>query len=427
MKTIIKYISILIYLFLSLMGCSSTEVSGTGSQAGNGIVTATIVYNDSTVAGGAEVYIRNANFLKDTSDSQTENYSVLVDSYGKLNVSMDTDNDYILEIRDNSGYSVLVICSTAAYTSDTLNFDTLYMERVSEFYGTVDVSNIPKDVPVYVQVYGMNKIEKVDSLGKFQFKDMPHGTYNLKILPYHPDYLAVDSQKVALGADDSIEAGTFLLPHDFWKDTVIIREILDLNGLNSLGVESVVKRDPMGRIRDLLLLDRGIDTLPPSIGNLQLHFLLLAKNNIKMIPGELGKMLSLERLVLAKNRISSFPAELVELRNLRDLDLNENSLSSLPPDCGKLRYLKSFKCTRNSLTSIPASIGMIENLKVLDLYDNEISILPFEIIYLKNLEMLDVDYNRLRGLPTEIADWVDQYSRNEEWFATQSNPRYISE
>lgn len=414
-----------VWLFISLLifssGCSNSDVAGTGSQAGNGIVTAVVVYDDSTVASNAEVYVRQSDYLKDTSNNSIEEYVSLVDNYGRVNLELDTETDFVIEIRDNNGYALLAVCSTNAYVGDSLNFDTLYLEKDAVFFGEVDISNLPKDVPVYVQVYGMNKIEKVDSLGYFKFDHMPHGKYSLKIVPGHTDYLPVDSQNIALGPEDSLEAGKFLLPQDFWKDTVIIREILDLNGLNSTSVDSVVKRDPFGRIRDLLLFGKNIDTLPPSIGDLGLHVLLLAENNLTDIPGELGRMQSLEHLDLAKNSISILPLGFTELRNLRYLDLNENSLSSLPPDFGKLRFLNHFKCRQNQLHELPGSIGMIEHLENLDLYDNVLDKLPFEILNITTLQLLDLQYNRLKNQPTLIKQWINEYSNNSAWEITQKD------
>lgn len=426
-RVILNNIKKCLFLWLLLLftllysGCSNSDVAGTGSQAGNGIVTAVVVYNDSTVASNAEVYVRETNYLRDTSNSSTEEYVSLVDNHGKVNLELDTETDFVIEIRDNNGYAALALCSTNAYLGDSLNFDTIYLEKEAEFFGEVDVSNLPKGVPVYVQVYGMDKLEKVDSLGHFKFGHMPHGTYSLKIVPGHPDYDPVDSQKVALGPEDSLEAGKFLLPQDFWKDTVIIREILDLNGLVSTAVDSVVKRDPFGRISDLLLFGKNIDTIPPSIGDLRLHVLLLAENNLTDLPKELGRMQSLEHLDLAKNSISLLPIGFTELRNLRYLDLNENSLSSLPPDFGKLRFLNHFKCRQNQLHELPGSIGMIEHLLNLDLYGNVLDKLPFEILNITTLQVLDVQYNRLRNQPEIIEKWINKYSNNSEWAVTQKN------
>jgi hypothetical protein len=404
-----------------LIGCSSTEVAGTGSQAGNGIVTATVIYDDNSTASSAEIYVRRADYLKDENDTTEEEYVDLTGDDGSLKLTLDSDIDYVVEVRDGNGFAVLAVCSTGAYIGDTLNLDTILIEKEATFSGEVDISGIPDSVLVYVQIYGIDKLAKVDSLGAFHFENIPSGSYELKIKPADPLFMPADSQRIALGPDDSLEAGIFLLPEDFWKDTVIIREILDLNNLDTLAVDSVVKRGSQGRITDLIIVGKGVDTLPPSIGQLRLDFLALSDNDISTIPEEIRHMLSLEQLDLAKNSISVLPMGMMELRNLRFLDLNDNSLTLLPPDFGKLRFLEQFSCRENALVSFNPSIGMLKYLKVLDLYNNEINLLPFEITFLKGIEILDVRYNNLLLLSPEIEEWIDANSNTSEWRATQSD------
>lgn len=420
-----KYLNIA-HLFLCLIllqllnGCSSSDISGTGSQAGNGIVTAVVLYEDSTVAENAEIYVRSTNYLKDTASNVVEDYITKIDNHGKMTIEMDPDSEFVIEIRDNKGYATLVHCSTNAYKGDSLDFDTLFMVKEAMFFGKVDLTNIPDYVPVYVQVYGMDKIEKVDHEGNFKFDKMPAGTYKVKILPAHQDYEPIDDQKIALGPNDSLEMSTILLHQDFWKDTLIIRDILDLNNLDTLSVDDVVERDSIGRINKLILIDRGIDTLPQQIGMLRLNTLILSGNNLSSIPFEIDKIQSLEYLDLARNNISKLVWTIVELRNLRYLDLSENSLDSLPEGLGKLRFLSHLACRENVLKSIPETIGMIEHLLTLDLYNNELRDLPAKITYLKDLENLDVRYNKLFSLSYELENWINTYSVNEDWKVTQS-------
>ncbi len=71
---------------------------------------------------------------------------------------------------------------------------------------------------------------------------------------------------------------------DIFCDAEVIREVLDLNGLNDLPVDSVAYAEG-GRIIALHLLSRNIDTLPDKITQLnELKSLIIITSNISSLP-----------------------------------------------------------------------------------------------------------------------------------------------
>ena len=94
------------------------------------------------------------------------------------------------------------------------------------------------------------------------------------------------------------------------------------------------------------------------------------------IPGELGKLASIEILDLAGNRLTgSIPAELGRLENLVTMDLHDNLLEgSLPAELSGLAKLHYLYLHDNNLTGeIPEELGDLYNLIRISLYGNEFS------------------------------------------------------
>ena len=72
----------------------------------------------------------------------------------------------------------------------------------------------------------------------------------------------------------------------------------------------------------------GLDTLYPSIGNLEnLYGLDLENNQIKTLPEEIGNLEKLKKLDLSFNKITEIPKEIENLNNLGRLVLGYNPLS----------------------------------------------------------------------------------------------------
>lgn len=423
---LMKYISNLLLIFALLL-CEFTrctlsgDISGTGSQAGNGNVLATVVNPDGTPSVNAEVFIRPKGFLKDTTEiTESPVPDAVTDSTGVFVIDTVAPGEYIVEINDGIQNATLVDCFKDSINVQAKNLGTIYLKPQGGIFGVVVRENIPSNINVYIQVYGLDQAREVDIYGDFSFYQIPAGTYNLRIFSSDTSLGTVDSETITVDPADELDAGTFILPFEYWRDTLIVREILDSNGHTDIPVDEVTT-EKNGRIGELDLTHRDISTIPLSIGDLRLTHLLLSENLISSLPDEIGKLASLEYLNCAMNQLTSLPRTIGNCNRLIHLDASDNHLtgSNIPFEIGKLSSLTYLGLQRNSIRRPPPSLGDLIQLKVLDLGFNQIDRLPFEITALHNLDFLSVNYNRLVHVPDEIEAWIDTYSFDKEWRKTQ--------
>jgi small GTP-binding protein len=130
----------------------------------------------------------------------------------------------------------------------------------------------------------------------------------------------------------------------------------------------------------------------------------LSRNQLRLLPAEIGELTNLTKLNLSGNPLKTLPAEIGELTNLSDLNLYGNRLTSLPAEIGELTNLTVLSLSGNQLKTLPAEIGELTNLTVLYLSGNQLKTLPAEIRKLTNLTGLDLSGNQLKTLPAEIGE-----------------------
>lgn len=417
-RKILFQLFLLLVLLLSGIGCSNNDTSGTGSHAGNCKVIAKVVYADSSNAVEVKVYIRKSNYLKDIDNVETEEF-LLTDSDGSFCNEFVDEDFYTIEATDEKGYSLASRCTTIIGFSDTINLGTLILQKDAFFYGNIDVTEIDSHKRTYVQIYGLNKVSEADSLGNFIIKDIPAGEHLLKIKTEDNSYTSLDNYEFSIKPDDTLNAGGLVFPEYFWKDTSVIRGILDINGLVSLPVDSVVKRGEDGRINELLLSNKNLDTLTPSIRTLHLTRLEIANNNLNWIPDQVKDIISLKYVDASGNNINLLPPSFPFLTNIEYLNVDDNVLYEIHPNIGIMESLEYFSCSGNDLTTLPGSIEKFENLKILNISNNKMDKLPFEILNLNTLEYVDVRYNKLVNQPSEISSWLDANSNVANWRDTQ--------
>ena len=351
--------------------CSMDVAGGFGSETTNGItVSGVVISQDGTPVEDVDIFIRTENFLKDTSDTQAVRVpDIITTSTGTFAIdSVDTGN-YFIEVNDGSRNAVLVKCNIYAFTPGTINLDTIQLQPSAGFYGIVDRENIPISENVYIQIYGIDRVQFVNTSGEFVFGGLPAGTHIIRAISSNPAHGILEADTITVDPAENRDAGTFLLPFEFWRDTVVVRQVLDVNGLINIPVSEVVVIGKEGRVVDLKLKGRNIKTLPPGIGELRLRFIRLHENEIDSLPEEMGKMLSLVHLMLRNNRIEY----------------------------------------------IPESFGNLTHLEHLDLSGNKLALLPESIVNLTNLDFLSVIHNRLHSVPPPIKIWLDTYSFEKNW------------
>jgi len=125
----------------------------------------------------------------------------------------------------------------------------------------------------------------------------------------------------------------------FADDSLVVREILDSLGLDTVAVKNVIVKRA-DRVSSLNLYNRGIDHLPSIILKLTaLKSLILINNRLKEIPEEIDQLNRLRGLYLTDNEIIELPESISDLVNLKYLFVNYNHLSDIPNRISNLSYV----------------------------------------------------------------------------------------
>jgi len=171
----------------ALLFCTpGLQATGGGSEgeARNASVAGQVFYqNGGMPASNAAVILRQSRFLADTGASvKAVAINDTTDGEGRFRVDSVDTGEYAVEINDRLGSAVLL--HTLVGPKDTLVWigpDTL--RPTGTLRGTIALPPGSSSSFVYVQVYGLQRIARMDSSGDFIFGDMPAGTYVFRITP----------------------------------------------------------------------------------------------------------------------------------------------------------------------------------------------------------------------------------------------------
>lgn len=186
-------------------------------------------------------------------------------------------------------------------------------------------------------------------------------------------------------------------------DSLAVRAILDINGLDSIPVEAVTP-ERAGRIQILAFSHRPVTTLPKELGVLtELTQLYVDSTGLTALPTEIGELTKLQVLFMGGNQLTGLPASIGNLKKLTTLTLENNKLTSLPSEIGGLDSLSVLNLPHNSLTSLPTAITGLPKLQALVVSHNQLSALPEAIGDMSGLLLLNLQNNGLENLPENIV------------------------
>jgi hypothetical protein len=181
----IKIAGIFCAIALTLFQCThSIAGSGGGSTTtDNASVSGQAFYMTGLPAKGAFVRIRPFDYVRAIGlepDSITRHDTTVSDS-GWYHINSLKTGEYRIEINDNTTSASLVKCSILT-PKDSLVLPADTLASYQTVLGKVDSTLLGK-APLYVQVFGMDRITTVDSAtGAFVFAAMPQGTYRLRVI-----------------------------------------------------------------------------------------------------------------------------------------------------------------------------------------------------------------------------------------------------
>jgi Leucine-rich repeat (LRR) protein len=161
--------------------------------------------------------------------------------------------------------------------------------------------------------------------------------------------------------------------------------------------------DNAEKAETLVMRNRGLKSLPSSIGNLtNLKVLNIGNNELTELPPEIGQLHNLVELSVESNSLTSLPKELLQLTKLKKLNLCINKLKDFPsvlPSSIEEIYLSA-----NGVVFIPNGIRNLKKLRIIDLADNEIEEIPWSVVFPDSVQKIDLYHNKLtRTTPTMFA------------------------
>ena len=191
-----------------------------------------------------------------------------------------------------------------------------------------------------------------------------------------------------------------------WEDdSLIVRQILDTNGLDSVPVDSVVTRkDINGRALYFIITKYpSFHILPASIKQLdRLMQIRIADSYLTTIPPEIGDLKFLRIFDLSENKLTSIPPETGNLDSLQTLYIQFNELTVIPPEIGNCKKLYILEFGENKITRIPDEICDMVSLKSIGAYNNLVNYVPEEIGNMPVLHGINLEYNKLKHIPNSL-------------------------
>ncbi len=155
-----------------------------------------------------------------------------------------------------------------------------------------------------------------------------------------------------------------------------------------------------GKKECLNISHRNLKVIPADVSRLiSVKILLLNNNCLVMPPDEIRHLNKLESLSLENNELTIFPSCLSSLSaSLSFLNLSNNPLTCLPQEMGHLKALRSLWLDFTQLNCFPALLSSLTNLEYLSLRGNNIASIESSMNSLQNLQWLSLADNQLSSL-----------------------------
>jgi hypothetical protein len=218
--------------------CSSLgPLSGTSEQ-GNAKVVASVYTSQGDPAAGVSVMLRRTDYLSDTGTQSAANTrsrrNTVVGSNGSFTIdSLDT-GAYTVEVNDNTTEAVLFRFAIIR-PGQILQLGADTLQPYAAIRGTVDIGTAA--ARRYVQVFGLERIVMLDSIGGYALSNLPAGTFRLRFFTVDigTSPLIFDSLTVASGQ-------TLQVSYTGWKYSKLLYLNTTASGAN---ISDTVYRFPV--------------------------------------------------------------------------------------------------------------------------------------------------------------------------------------
>jgi hypothetical protein len=236
-----------------LLGCGSwpwdmTAGGGSGTETtGGGKVFGSLVYPDGSPGARVAVFARSDTYLRDTSEtgSDSTDPDTFTDRNGHFLIDSLALGRYVLETRDKCGRGVAIRFEVLPERKEIqLQRTTLY--PVGGLEGRVELSELPHS-HAFIQVYGLERVVRTDSLGFFSLPDLPIGQYRIRAVSSVTEERYEEVAQAAVVSGDTMRLPIMELLADYsqWAYSLTIH-------LNTTSAGA----DVPGSVRDFPLLVR---------------------------------------------------------------------------------------------------------------------------------------------------------------------------
>jgi len=220
-----------------MFGCApqGQQLTGTSEQ-GNAKFSATLYTQAGYPATGLTVILRRRDYVTSPAAAigkvQADSGQTATDGTGGFVIdSLDT-GAYCVEATDKKAFAVLLQFSVGA-AKKPINWGPDTVRPFAAVRGAIDPA--ASKGKRFVQVYGLERLDPVDSSGTFAVSDLPQGTYTIRIV-------AADSANGLPEFDGiSAKAGavTTIGRYSSWKDSAVI-------SLNTTGNGAAISENVLG-------------------------------------------------------------------------------------------------------------------------------------------------------------------------------------
>jgi hypothetical protein len=194
-----------------LFYCSTDPIAtgGSGTGVGNGMITGKVDYSNNAPVSGAVVRLRTITFLADTSGvvSVLHNDTIATTRTAADGSfcfdTVDTARTYFIEVVDSAVNEQGTLFRVTVPTADTITLPARIVSPVKVLAGKIIVSGMPKNA--YVLIYGLERVDKTDSIGRFEITDLPIGDCEAGECEYKLRIIIPDGTGAITSIDSELE------------------------------------------------------------------------------------------------------------------------------------------------------------------------------------------------------------------------------
>ena len=193
-------------LLMAFLGCADGApiAGGGGVETTNNIVDFKVVYPNREVAPNISIKVRPSDYSASTYENSDNSIQDLqTDDQGRVEIALEDDGEFFIEINDNSSHATLLQLIIANLTSDTTLADQI-VDPYAQVSGSINQSVENKE-ELFVQIIGLERVAEVSSSGEFTFTDLPEGEYTMEVISTSSDIETVELPDVVVVSGEKTE------------------------------------------------------------------------------------------------------------------------------------------------------------------------------------------------------------------------------